>query len=66
MPKMKTNSAAKKRFKISGSGKIMRKQAFHNHLLRNKTKKQKERLGKFVELDKTDHRRVKKLLGIGR
>lgn len=66
MPKMKTNSAAKKRFKQTGSGKLMRKQAFHNHLLRTKTKKQKERLGKFVELDRTDRRRVKKLLAIGR
>lgn len=66
MPKMKTNSAAKKRFKVTGSGKIMRKQAFHNHLLRTKSNKQKDRLSKFTELDKTDHRRVKKLLAIGR
>ena len=66
MPKMKVNKAAKKRFKLTGNGKIMRKQAFHNHLLRNKTKKQKERLSKFTHLDNADTKRVKKLLGMGR
>lgn len=66
MPKMKTNRAAKKRFKITGGGKIMRKQAFHNHLLRNKTKKQKNRLSKFVKLDDSSRRRINKLLARGR
>ena len=66
MPKMKTNKATKKRFKVTGSGKLMRKQAFHNHLLRNKSKKQKERLSKFVELDNSLRRRINKLLARGR
>ena len=44
MPKMKTNSSAKKRFKVTGSGKVKRKQAFKNHILTKKAKKRKERL----------------------
>ena len=41
MPKMKTKSSAKKRFKITGSGKIKRKHAFKNHILTKKSKKRK-------------------------
>ena len=41
MPKMKTNSSAKKRFTITGSGKIKRKHAFKNHILTKKEKKRK-------------------------
>ena len=41
MPKMKTKSSAKKRFKVTGSGKIKRKQAFKNHILTKKSKKRK-------------------------
>jgi len=44
MPKMKTKSSAKKRFKITGSGKIKRKHAFKNHILTKKSKKRKLRL----------------------
>ena len=44
MPKMKTKSSAKKRFTITGSGKIKRKHAFKSHILTNKTKKQKRNL----------------------
>jgi len=39
MPKMKTNSGAKKRFKLTGTGKIKRKHAYHNHILTKKNKK---------------------------
>ena len=42
MPKMKTNSGSKKRFTLTGTGKIKRKHAFHSHILTKKTKKQKE------------------------
>jgi large subunit ribosomal protein L35 len=66
MPKMKPNKAAQKRFKKTGSGKIMRKQAFHNHLLRNKTKKRKLRLKKWTELQTPDYKRINQLLGEGR
>ena len=41
MPKMKTNSGSKKRFTLTGTGKIKRKHAFHSHILTKKTKKQK-------------------------
>ena len=44
MPKMKTNSSAKKRFKVTGTGKIKRNKAFKNHILTKKTKVQKKRL----------------------
>ena len=44
MPKMKTNSGAKKRFALTGTGKIKRKHAFHSHILTKKTKKQKRNL----------------------
>jgi len=44
MPKMKTNSSAKKRFTVTGSGKIKRKHAFKSHILTKKTKKQKRNL----------------------
>lgn len=66
MPKMKANKAAKKRFKKTASGKLMRKQSFHNHLLRNKTKKRKLRLKKWKELANPDRKRINQLLGEGR
>ena len=44
MPKVKTNSGAKKRFALTGSGKIKRKHAYHSHILTKKTKKQKRNL----------------------
>ncbi|MCM1313500.1 MAG: 50S ribosomal protein L35 [Bacteroides sp.] len=44
MPKVKTKSAAKKRFKLTGTGKIKRKHAYHSHILTKKTKKQKRNL----------------------
>ncbi len=45
MPKLKTKSGAKKRFKVTGTGKIKRKNAFKNHILTKKETKQKRRLG---------------------
>ena len=44
MPKIKTNSGSKKRFVLTGTGKIKRKHAFHSHILTKKTKKQKRNL----------------------
>lgn len=64
MPKVKTNSSAKKRFSITGTGKIKRKHAFKNHILTKKEKKRKEALAKFTLVDKADKPRMKKLLGI--
>ena len=62
MPKMKTNSSAKKRFKITGSGKIKRFQAGTSHLLRKKSKKAKLNLRGSSTVSKADEKRVKDLL----
>jgi large subunit ribosomal protein L35 len=62
MPKMKTNSSAKKRFKITGSGKVMRAQAFHNHILTKKAKKRKKNLAKSALVHDTNEFTIKRLL----
>ena len=64
MPKIKTNSGSKKRFALTGSGKIKRKHAFKSHLLTKKTKKQKRNLTHFALVDKTNVKQVKELLGL--
>ena len=64
MPKVKTSSGAKKRFKVTGSGKIKRKHAFKNHILTKKEKKRKEALAKFALVSKADMPNVKHMLGI--
>ena len=62
MPKMKTNSGAKKRFVLTGSGKIKRKHAFKSHILTKKTKKQKRNLTHFTLVSFADINNVKELL----
>ncbi len=62
MPKMKTNSGAKKRFVLTGSGKIKRKHAFKRHILTKKTNKQKRNLGHWALVAKVDVKEVKSLL----
>ena len=62
MPKMKTNSSAKKRFKVTGSGKIKRSKAGARHLLRKKTKKQKLNLSHSTVVGPSDEKRIKNLL----
>jgi len=64
MPKVKTNSGAKKRFKVTGSGKIKRKHAFKSHILTKKTTKQKRNLTKAGLVHESDEKRIKKLLNI--
>ncbi|MBR6347284.1 MAG: 50S ribosomal protein L35 [Bacteroidales bacterium] len=64
MAKLKTNSGAKKRFALTGTGKIKRKHAYHSHILTKKTKKQKRNLDHFAIMDKVDVPRVKELLVI--
>lgn len=59
MPKMKTGSSAKKRFRLTGSGKIKRKHAFKSHILTKKTTKQKRNLTKFTVVDKADEKNIK-------
>lgn len=64
MPKVKTNCAAKKRFALTGTGKIKRKHAFHSHILTKKTKKQKRNLTHTGLVSKVDEKAVKTLLGM--
>ena len=62
MPKMKTNSGAKKRFALTGSGKIKRKHAFKSHILTKKTTKRKRNLRKLTMTDSTNEKVMKKIL----
>ncbi|KGN67129.1 50S ribosomal protein L35 [Porphyromonas sp. COT-239 OH1446] len=62
MPKQKTNSSAKKRFTLTGTGKIKRKHAFKRHILTKKSTKQKRRLTHFGTVASVDVREVKELL----
>jgi large subunit ribosomal protein L35 len=62
MPKMKTNRGAAKRFKTSGSGKIMRRKAFASHILTKKTTKRKRGLRLAGEVDATNVKTVKRML----
>ncbi len=62
MPKVKTKSAAKKRFKLTGTGKIKRKHAYHSHILTKKTKKQKRNLVHSTIVVKANRRQVRECL----
>ncbi|HHH50431.1 MAG TPA: 50S ribosomal protein L35 [Saprospiraceae bacterium] len=62
MPKMKTHSGAKKRFKVTGSGKLKRHKARTSHMMRNKSKKAKLRLRHAGLVSTADEKRIKQLL----
>ena len=62
MPKVKTNSGAKKRFSFTGTGKIKRRHAFHSHILTKKTKKQKRNLVHTALVDNDNLKQVRDLL----
>lgn len=62
MPKIKSNSGAKKRFQLTGTGKVKRKHAYKSHILTKKTKKQKRNLTKLGYVAKVDEKRIKDLL----
>ena len=64
MPKMKTKSSAKKRFKLTASGKIKRKHAFKSHILTKKGTKQKRNLTHSTLVHKSDESNIKKQLCI--
>jgi large subunit ribosomal protein L35 len=66
MPKMKTHSGAKKRFKVTGSGKVRARHAFSSHILEKKSPKHKRDLAKPLLLSDHDTPRVKKMLGVGK
>ncbi|HKH05768.1 MAG TPA: 50S ribosomal protein L35 [Acidimicrobiales bacterium] len=63
MPKMKTHRGAKKRFKVTGTGKIRRRQINLNHILEKKPPKRKRRLGNDTDLAPGDEARIKRMLG---
>ena len=64
MPKTKTRSAAKKRFKVTGTGKILRRPTMRSHNLEHKSSKQKRKFGLDVEIAPSDYRTLKKLLRV--
>jgi len=64
MPKQKTKSSAKKRFKLTGSGKIKRKHAFKSHILTKKSKKRKLKLTHDTLVHKADESNVKLMLNL--
>lgn len=62
MPKMKTKSGAKKRFILTGTGKIKRKHAFKSHILTKKSTKRKRNLTYFTIVDKADEKNIRRML----
>ena len=62
MPKVKTNSGAKKRFSFTGTGKVKRRHAYHSHILTKKTKKQKRNLLGYSIIDSSNMKQVRDLL----
>ena len=65
MPKMKTHSGAKKRFKLTATGKVRARHAFTSHILEKKSPKHKRHLGTPLILSDHDAPRVKRMLGVG-
>lgn len=64
MPKMKTHSSAKKRFKLTGTGKVKRHKAWKSHLLTDKSKSRKRRLNRSLTIKPCDMKRIKLMLCI--
>ena len=65
MPKMKTHRGAAKRFKVTGTGKILRRKAYRDHLLEHKPTRRTRRLGRETLVEGGDRKRVQRLLGKG-
>jgi large subunit ribosomal protein L35 len=63
MPKMKTHSGSNKRFRLTGTGKVMRRRANRKHLLEHKPTTRTRRLKKEVVLSPADTKKIKRLLG---
>ncbi len=63
MPKMKTHRGAAKRFKVTGTGKVMRRKAFKNHILEKKSAKRKRRLSGPAQVSAADTPRIDRMLG---
>ena len=66
MPKMKTHSGAKKRFKLTATGKVRARHAFTSHILEKKSPKHKRHLGRPMIVADDDVPRIKRMLGVGK
>ncbi|MGH2987960.1 MAG: 50S ribosomal protein L35 [Solirubrobacterales bacterium] len=66
MPKMKTHSGSKKRFRKTAQGKLRGRRAYSTHILEKKSPKRKRRMSKPVEIAPADRKRVRQLLGGGK
>ena len=64
MPKMKTHRGAAKRFKVTGTGRVLRRKAFRSHLLEKKSSVRTRRLGRSSEVTGGDKAQVKRMLGL--
>ena len=64
MPKMKTKSSAKKRFTLTGTGKLKRKHAYKSHILTKKSKKRKRNLTYTAIVEKADDNGIRRMLAI--
>ncbi len=62
MPKMKSNRAAKKRFKVTGTGKVKREKAYRSHILTKKSSKRKRHLGKATLVSEQEARTIKRMI----
>jgi large subunit ribosomal protein L35 len=66
MPKMKTHSGSKKRFRVTATGKVRGRKAFSSHILEKKSPKRKRRMARPAVISKHDEERIKTLLGVKR
>jgi large subunit ribosomal protein L35 len=64
MPKTKTHSASKKRFRLTGTGKVVRRHGMKSHLLEHKSAKRKRGFRKLYEVSHADSKGIKRLLGL--
>ena len=64
MPKMKTDSGAKTRVKVTGTGRLRRRKAFKSHLLEHKSAERKRRLGRETDFSKGDEKQITRMLGM--
>jgi LSU ribosomal protein L35P len=64
MPKMKTKGSAKKRFKVTGSGHLMREKAYHSHILTKKSRKRKRNLRQSTLVHPTNEPAIKRMLAM--
>jgi len=66
MPKMKTHSGAKKRFKVTATGKVVGRHSFTTHILEKKSPKRKRALAAPAKISDHDSKRIKQMLGVGK